>query len=51
METRPDLKRAAAAWIEAGGSHHPTYATALTAEHFLDFARMVGVEVVHTDKG
>ena len=42
----PDLATAAAAWIRAGGSHHPTYATALTSEHFDDFARMLGVELL-----
>lgn len=46
---KPDLARAAAAWIEAGGSHHPTYAPALTDEHFIDFSRMLGVELVRTD--
>ncbi|MEN0109806.1 MAG: L-arabinose isomerase [Planctomycetota bacterium] len=46
---KPNLSHAAAAWIEAGGSHHPTYATALAAEHWTDFARMLGVELVRTD--
>ncbi|MEO1498340.1 MAG: L-arabinose isomerase [Planctomycetota bacterium] len=47
---KPSLRHATSAWIEAGGSHHPTYATALTAEHYLDLARMVGVELVRVDE-
>ncbi len=45
----PDLKTAAAAWIHAGGSHHPTFSQALTTEHFEDFAEMTGVELVVID--
>lgn len=47
----PDLATSAAAWIHAGGSHHPTYATALSAEHFEDFSQMLGVELVRIDGG
>jgi L-arabinose isomerase len=46
---RPDLKTAAAAWIYAGGSHHPTFSQALTAEHLEDLAEMWGVECVVID--
>jgi L-arabinose isomerase len=45
----PDLKKAAAAWIYAGGSHHPTYSQALTTEHYEDLASMLGVELVVID--
>lgn len=45
----PDLSTSAAAWILAGGSHHPTFCSALTTEHFDDFARMLGVELVRID--
>lgn len=45
----PDLSTSAAAWIMAGGSHHPTYCSALTAEHISDFARMLGVELIRID--
>jgi L-arabinose isomerase len=45
----PDLKTAAAAWIYAGGSHHPTFSQALTCEHFDDFADLTGVECVLID--
>jgi hypothetical protein len=40
---RPDLKTAAAAWIHAGGSHHPVFSQALTihpdgtVDHRIDF--------------
>jgi len=48
---RPDLSTAAAAWIYAGGSHHPVFSQALTTEHFEDFAEMTGVEflVINAD--
>lgn len=43
---QPDLATAAAAWIYAGGSHHPVFTQALTAEHYEDFAQMCGVELI-----
>jgi L-arabinose isomerase len=46
---RPDLNTAAAAWIHAGGSHHPTFSQALTTAHFEDFAEMTGVELLVID--
>lgn len=45
----PDLKRSAAAWIYAGGSHHPTFSQALTTQHWEDFAEMVDVELLVID--
>jgi L-arabinose isomerase len=45
----PNLNVAAAAWIYAGGSHHPTYSQALTTEHFEDFAVINGVELLVID--
>ena len=45
----PDLNVAAAAWIHAGGSHHPTFSQALSTEHFEDFAEMTGVEFLVID--
>ncbi len=47
----PNLNVAAAAWIHAGGSHHPTFSQALTTEHFEDLAEMNGVEflVIETE--
>ncbi|MEQ8849725.1 L-arabinose isomerase [Botrimarina sp.] len=46
----PDLATAAAAWIYAGGSHHPVYSPALTVEHYEDLAAMVGVELIVIDE-
>jgi len=46
---RPSLGGAAEAWILAGGTHHSVYSTALTAEHFRDWAEMSGVEFVLID--
>jgi L-arabinose isomerase len=46
---QPSLKVAAAAWIHAGGSHHPTFSQALVAEHFEDLAEMWGVECLVID--
>jgi len=47
---RPDLKVAAAAWIYAGGSHHPTFSQALMTAHFEDLAEMWGIELLVIDK-
>jgi len=41
---RPDLKQAATAWILAGGAHHTSFSSAVTAEHLEDFAEMAGLE-------
>jgi L-arabinose isomerase len=43
---RPSLPTAAAAWIRAGGSHHPVFSQALTAGHFRILAEMWGIELV-----
>ncbi|MAT71324.1 MAG: L-arabinose isomerase [Planctomycetaceae bacterium] len=45
----PDLATAAAGWIYAGGSHHPTFSQALSTEHFEDFAEMIDCELVVID--
>lgn len=45
----PDLKTSAAAWIHAGGSHHPTFSQAITTQHWEDFADMLGVELLIID--
>lgn len=47
---RPDLETAATAWILAGGSHHSCHSTALTIGHLVDYARIVGVELVTIDE-
>jgi L-arabinose isomerase len=43
---RPDFKRGAQAWIEAGGGHHSAFCQAVTSEEWEDFAGMAGLEVV-----
>ncbi|MGL4512364.1 MAG: L-arabinose isomerase [Lacipirellulaceae bacterium] len=45
----PDFATSAAAWIYAGGSHHPVFSQALTTEHFEDLAMMLGIEHVAID--
>ena len=46
----PDLKRAAAAWILAGGAHHTGFSTSINAEYLEDFAGMMGVEYLLIDE-
>lgn len=46
---QPDLKRAAAAWIYAGGAHHTSFSFALDQGYLRDFAEMAGVEYVAID--
>jgi L-arabinose isomerase len=46
---RPDLKTNAAAWIQAGGSHHTSLGYAVTTEHLRDFAGMSGIEFLAID--
>jgi L-arabinose isomerase len=43
---RPDFKRGAQGWIEAGGGHHAAFCQAVTAGEWEDFARMGGLEVI-----
>ena len=47
---RPDLKVAAAAWIQAGSSHHTAFSLGVGPEHLRDFADMAGVEFVLIDE-
>ncbi|MDR2019802.1 MAG: L-arabinose isomerase [Treponema sp.] len=42
----PSMGAAAESWIIAGGAHHSVYTSALTAEHFRDWAEMMGIEFV-----
>lgn len=46
---QPDLKRAAAAWIYAGGAHHTSFSFALTQDYLRDFADMAGIEYIAID--
>jgi L-arabinose isomerase len=43
---RPDLKRGAQGWIEAGGAHHAAHCQAVTAAEWEEFAGMAGLEVI-----
>jgi L-arabinose isomerase len=49
-KAKPDLKTSAACWIQAGGSHHPTFSQALTTAHWEALAEMWGVEFVVIDE-
>jgi L-arabinose isomerase len=49
-EARPDLKTAASTWILAGGAHHTSFSQALTKEHLIDLAEMLGVECLVIDE-
>ena len=43
---RPNLKKAAAAWILAGGAHHTSFSYSVTPEYLQDFAEMAGIEYI-----
>jgi L-arabinose isomerase len=47
---RPNLKVAAAAWNYAGGAHHTSFSTSVTADHLRDFADMAGIEFLLIDE-
>ena len=46
----PDLKRSAAAWIQAGGAHHFGFSTSIGSEYLEDFAGMMGIEYLLIDE-
>ncbi|PCJ63069.1 MAG: L-arabinose isomerase [Planctomycetota bacterium] len=46
---KPNLKKAASAWITAGGSHHTCFSQAVTREMIEDFSMISGVESVIID--
>jgi L-arabinose isomerase len=46
---QPDLKRAAAAWIYAGGAHHTSFSYSVNQDYLRDFAEMAGIEYVAID--
>jgi L-arabinose isomerase len=45
----PDLQTSTEAWLTAGGPHHTVLSTALTSEHLVDLADMLGTELVLID--
>ncbi|HTX72432.1 MAG TPA: L-arabinose isomerase [Rectinemataceae bacterium] len=46
---RPDLARAAEAWILAGGAHHTGYSRVVKTEWLRDWAEMAGIEFLLID--
>jgi L-arabinose isomerase len=46
---RPNFKRGAQGWIEAGGGHHSAFCQAVTSEEWEDFGQMAGLEVIRLD--
>jgi L-arabinose isomerase len=46
----PNMRDAAESWIISGGAHHSVYTTALSAEHFRDWANMMEIEFVLIDR-
>jgi L-arabinose isomerase len=43
---RPDFKRGARGWIEAGGAHHFAFCQAVNFGEWEDFGKMAGLEVI-----
>ncbi len=48
---KPDFKRGAQAWIEAGGAHHSAFCQGISAGEWEDFAGMAGVEFIRIGEG
>jgi L-arabinose isomerase len=48
---RPDFKRSAQAWIQAGGAHHTSLSQAVTTEQLEDLAAMAGLEFIRIGHG
>ncbi len=48
-EPQPDLKKAAEAWIHAGGAHHTAFSMAINDEYLENFAEMAGIEFLLID--
>ena len=46
---RPDFKRGAQGWIEAGGGHHSAFCQAVSTEEWEDFGHIAGLEVIRLD--
>ena len=46
----PDLKKAATAWIMAGGAHHAGFSSSIDQEYMEDFAGMTGIEYLLIDE-
>ena len=48
-EPKPDLATSAESWITAGGPHHTVLSTAVETEQLVDFANLLGVELLIID--
>ena len=48
-EPTPDLATSAESWIAAGGPHHTVLSTALDTEELVDFANLLGIELLIID--
>jgi L-arabinose isomerase len=48
-EPKPDLATSAESWIAAGGPHHTVLSTAVHTEQLVDFANLLGVELLVID--
>ena len=46
---KPDFTTSTECWLTAGGPHHTVLSTALTSEHLVDLAEMLGVELALID--
>lgn len=48
-EPKPDLAASAESWITAGGPHHTVLSTAVDTDLYLDFANLLGIELLIID--
>jgi L-arabinose isomerase len=48
-EPKPDLTTSAESWIAAGGPHHTVLSTAVHTEELVDFANLLGIELLIID--
>ncbi len=48
-EPKPDFATSAESWLQAGGPHHTVLSTAVGTEELVDFATMVGTELLVID--
>ena len=48
-EPKPSLATSAEAWINAGGPHHTVLSTAVDTDQLVDFANLLGVELLIID--
>jgi len=49
-DPKPDLNRAAEAWIRAGGAHHTVFSKSVSTQTIKDFAEIAGIEFLLIDK-